>query len=78
MSSIEAVVSDIVMPRMSGRELAEQIAAVRPGTPVLFMSGYTDDEMVRRHLLVPGAPFIQKPFETDDLARRLQALLSTE
>ena len=75
---IEAVVSDIVMPRMSGRELAEQIAAVRPGTRVLFMSGYTDDEMVRRHLLVPGAPFIQKPFETDDLARRLQALLAAE
>ena len=75
---IEAVVSDIVMPRMSGRELAEQIAAVRPGTRVLFMSGYTDDEMVRRHLLVPGAPFIQKPFETDDLARRLQELLQAE
>jgi PAS domain S-box-containing protein len=59
---IGLVLSDVVMPGMSGRDLAERVAELRPGTPVLFTSGYTDGEIVRRGLLDPGAAFIQKPF----------------
>jgi PAS domain S-box-containing protein len=72
---VDLVVSDIVMPRMNGRELAQELAAARPGLPVLFMSGHTDDEMIRRDLLAPGAPFIQKPFDAKMIAAKLQELL---
>jgi CheY-like chemotaxis protein len=59
---IGLVLSDVVMPGMSGRDLAERVAELRPGTPILFTSGYTDGEIVRRGLLDPEAAFIQKPF----------------
>jgi hypothetical protein len=72
---VALVVSDLVMPRMNGRELSEQLARLRPGLPVLFMSGYTDDEMIRRNLLQPGAPFIQKPFAAAAFAARVGSLL---
>ena len=72
---VALVVADLVMPRMSGRELGEQIARLRPGLPVLYMSGYTDDEMIRRNLLEPDAPFIQKPFAASVFAAKLQGLL---
>jgi two-component system, cell cycle sensor histidine kinase and response regulator CckA len=74
---IDGVVTDLVMPHMNGRELGEHLATSRPGLPVLFMSGYTDDEMIRRDLLAPEAPFIQKPFEMEGFAAKLRALLST-
>ena len=73
---VSLVVTDLVMPRMNGRELGEQLARLRPGVPVLYMSGYTDDEMIRRNLLDPDAPFIQKPFAAAVFAAKLQALLS--
>jgi PAS domain S-box-containing protein len=63
------VLTDVVMPGMSGRELADQVAILRPGTPVLFTSGYTDGEIVRRGLLDPAAAFIQKPFGPDAIVR---------
>jgi PAS domain S-box-containing protein len=80
---IGLVLTDVVMPGMSGRDLADRIAELRPGTPVLFTSGYTDGEIVRRGLLHPEAAFIQKPFGPDVIVRivheRLEAasLLST-
>jgi len=74
--TIDGVVTDLVMPHMNGRVLAERLKARRPELPVLFMSGYTDDEMIRRELLVVGAPFIQKPFEAEDFAARLRSVLS--
>jgi two-component system, cell cycle sensor histidine kinase and response regulator CckA len=73
---VDGVVTDLVMPHMNGRELGEHLAAFRPGLPVLFISGYTNDEMIRRNLLAPEAPFIQKPFEVEAFAAKLQALLS--
>jgi two-component system, cell cycle sensor histidine kinase and response regulator CckA len=73
---VDGVVTDLVMPHMNGRELAEHLAASRPGLPVLFMSGYTNDEMIRRNLLAPEAPFIQKPFEVEAFAAKLRSLLS--
>jgi FixJ family two-component response regulator len=54
---------------MSGRELAAQVRVLRPGLPVLFTSGYTDGEILRRGLLEPGAAFVQKPFAPDAIAR---------
>jgi two-component system cell cycle sensor histidine kinase/response regulator CckA len=65
---VAAVLSDLVMPGISGQELAVQVAAMRPGTPVLFTSGYTDAEIVRRGLVTPGAPFLQKPSSPDAIA----------
>jgi two-component SAPR family response regulator len=57
---------------MNGRELAERIAEITPGIPVLFTSGYTDGEIERRKLLRPGAAFIQKPLTPDALVRAVQ------
>ena len=59
---VDLVLSDVVMPILNGRELGERLAVDRPEIRVLFMSGYTDDDIVRRGLLEPGAPFLQKPF----------------
>ena len=67
--TIGLVLTDVVMPRMSGRELADRIAELRPGTPVLFTSGYTDGEILRRGLLDADAAFIQKPFSPDAIVR---------
>ncbi len=70
---IHALVTDVVMPAMPGRELAERLTALRPDTRVLFMSGYTDD--VRLGRLGPGQIFLQKPFTLDTLVRKLRELL---
>jgi two-component system, cell cycle sensor histidine kinase and response regulator CckA len=66
---IRLVVTDVVMPRKNGRELAGELEKLAPGTPILFTSGYTDGEIVRRGLLDPGAAFIHKPFTPDSLVR---------
>lgn len=70
---VVAVLSDLVMPGMSGVELAAEVGRRRPGTPVLFTSGYTDAEIGRRELVPPGTPFLQKPSSPDaivDFVRR--------
>jgi CheY-like chemotaxis protein len=72
---IDALVSDLVMPGMGGRDLAAAIEADRPGLPVLFMSGYSEDFASGRGVLGPGAIFIQKPFALTDLVHRLRTLL---
>jgi CheY-like chemotaxis protein len=61
------LLTDVVMPGMSGRELASRMAQLRPDTPVLYTSGYTDGEILRRGLLEPGVAFIAKPFTADAL-----------
>ncbi len=73
--AVDLVLTDAVMPRMSGRELADHLASLRPGLPVLFMSGYTNDEIIRRGLLKPGAPFLQKPFSPEALATKVREVL---
>jgi two-component system cell cycle sensor histidine kinase/response regulator CckA len=60
---------------MGGRELGERLVQVRPGIRVLYISGYTDDDVIRRGLLVPGSPFLQKPFEAAALARKVREVL---
>jgi CheY-like chemotaxis protein len=72
---VDLVLTDVVMPILNGRELGERLAAERPRLRVLFMSGYTDDDVVRRGLLEPGAPFLQKPFTPGDLARKVREVL---
>jgi len=72
---IDLMITDVVMPRMSGRELAEYLKVLRPETEVLYMSGYTDDAIVRHGILEDDMPFIQKPFLPDALALKVRELL---
>jgi PAS domain S-box-containing protein len=74
---IDLVLTDIVMPAMSGRELVEALQSGRPNVRVLYMSGYTDDEIVRRGLYDPRMSFIQKPFTAPDLAMQVRTVLDT-
>jgi CheY-like chemotaxis protein len=69
---------DVVMPGLSGSELAAELARFFPGTRVLFTSGYTDGEILRRGLLEPGATFLAKPFSPEALVRAVHAALATD
>jgi CheY-like chemotaxis protein len=71
---IDVLLTDVVMPEMNGRDLAEQVTALQPGIKVLFASGYTDDA-VTRHGLGSGSAYIQKPFSPYGLARKLREVL---
>ncbi len=73
---IRLVLTDVVMPEMSGRELAERLAILLPGTPVLFTSGYTDGEILRRGLLAPESDFLGKPFSPDAVVRAVRERLA--
>jgi len=72
---IDLVATDAVMPKMNGRVLAERLATVRPGLRVLFMSGYTDDDMLRRGIMDPRMAFLQKPFTPEALAKKVREVL---
>jgi PAS domain S-box-containing protein len=74
---IHLLVSDIVMPGKSGVQLAQELAASRPRMRVLYISGYTDETIVRYGLLDPGAYFLQKPFTPDVLARKVREVLDS-
>jgi two-component system cell cycle sensor histidine kinase/response regulator CckA len=72
---VDLVVSDAVMPNISGRTLGEIVAARWPGLPVLYTSGYPGKEVVDRGLVNPDAPFLAKPFTPEALARRVREVL---
>jgi CheY-like chemotaxis protein len=72
---IALLVTDVVMPGMSGRDLADRLVARTPGLKVLFASGYTDDEIVRHGPLNPHTPFLPKPFTPEGLLRQIRAVL---
>jgi two-component system cell cycle sensor histidine kinase/response regulator CckA len=74
---IHLLVTDVVMPQMSGRELAERLAAVRPSMKRLFMSGYSDHALVHDQV-TRGFAFLQKPFTPDVFARKVRSILDSE
>ena len=75
---IDLMLSDVVMPGMNGRLVAERLVAARPETEVLFMSGYTDDEILRRGLLERGQRMLQKPFTATALAHEVRSVLDAK
>ena len=75
---LHLLITDIVMPGTSGRELARRLADLRPDTRVLYISGYTDDAIVRHGMLEPGLHFLQKPFTPATLAEKVRAVLDAK
>jgi CheY-like chemotaxis protein len=73
--SIDLLVTDVVMSGMSGRDLATELAAQRPGTKCLFISGYTAEVIAHRGILDAGVEFLGKPFSRDDIARKVRRVL---
>jgi two-component system cell cycle sensor histidine kinase/response regulator CckA len=74
---IDLLLSDVVMPQMSGPEVARRIARARPETKILCMSGYTDETVVRHGILEAGIAFIQKPLTPDSLLDKIREVLAS-
>jgi two-component system, cell cycle sensor histidine kinase and response regulator CckA len=73
--TLDLLVTDVVMPGMSGPDVAGAVAAMRPGTQVLYISGYTDASVGQHGMLEAGIAFLQKPFDADTLTRKVRELL---
>jgi YesN/AraC family two-component response regulator len=73
--AIHLLLTDVIMPGLSGRELATRLADVRPEARVIFMSGYTDDAVTRHGVLEPGLAYLQKPFTPDALGQKVREVL---
>ncbi|MFM7150012.1 MAG: response regulator, partial [Gemmataceae bacterium] len=70
--SIHLLITDLVMPDMSGRTLADQVASLDPNIKILFMSGYTDDAIVRHEIYLDRIHFLQKPFTMSNLLTKVR------
>jgi len=71
------LITDLIMPVISGRELSDRITALHPGTKVMYMSGYTDDTVLRLGVPDSGCSFIQKPFNRNELAQKVRVMLDS-
>jgi CheY-like chemotaxis protein len=72
---IDLLITDVVLEQMSGPELAQRLVVLRPDLKILYVSGYTDDAIIHQGVLQQGTAFLQKPFTTDALARKIRAIL---
>jgi CheY-like chemotaxis protein len=75
---IHLLLTDVVMPQISGRALAGLLSPLHPETKILYMSGYTDDAIVTHGVLEPGVAFLQKPFTAADLARKVRETMESK
>ncbi len=75
---IDLLLTDVVMPKMGGRELGEKLIEIYPGIRRLYMSGYTDDAVIRRGMIAEDMNFIQKPFTLELLAQKVRKVLDTD
>jgi PAS domain S-box-containing protein len=75
---IDLLITDVVMPKMSGREVSQTLASQRPGLKTIYMSGYTDDAVLRHGIHKLGATFLQKPFSLGSLARKVRETLQNQ
>ncbi|MBU4258474.1 MAG: PAS domain S-box protein [Desulfobacteraceae bacterium] len=75
---IHLMIIDVVMPGMSGTDLAEKLQSIRPEARVLYMSGYTDNAIVEHGFLAPGLNFLQKPFTLESLGKKVRQVLDAE
>jgi len=73
---IRLVLLDLTMPRLGGEQTLEKLHAIRPGLPVILMSGYHDQELFQRIRSIGVADFLQKPFKQEQLREKVRALLS--
>ena len=75
---LDLVISDVVMPRMNGREFADSLLELRPNTKILFVSGYADDVVLQTGISALGTPYLQKPFSLKQLGYKVQELLAVQ
>jgi two-component system, cell cycle sensor histidine kinase and response regulator CckA len=73
---VDLLLTDVVLPKMGGRELVEQVTARRPEIHVLYMSGYSDDVVLQHRLTTHGVVLLQKPFTADTLVRKVHQALA--
>jgi two-component system cell cycle sensor histidine kinase/response regulator CckA len=73
--SIDLVLTDVVMPGLSGADLTQQLIEQRPALKVIYMSGYTEDAIVHHGVLNPGIAFLHKPFTSETLAKKIREVL---
>jgi response regulator RpfG family c-di-GMP phosphodiesterase len=74
---VNLLLTDVIMPELSGKELSKQATALSPSLKTLFMSGYTDETITHHGVLEPGVAFLQKPFSPMGLARKVRAVLDS-